>query len=458
MQRSHCRQPEGLLPTACSDTEAVRQLAHRLVLPCSVEHSAAGGGVNTWAVDATELRPVCGTQMLASQPAAAATEAVSAAIAAAAYLAPPLQLPPSGTTFDPSLPPDVQVCVSHFCWSPLNADPRVDHGCSCVLCHAVAQLCAAEKPGVSLCRLPCIDGTIVVLHSVGGSLQAWKTGSGHILVQPCINGRLSGFMILDTGAPCTTSGTQTCLSPTTPRITNASIWPRPAAGQSRLWGCRWWSERQGTQQDTPLPACHCFSRLRLRRQDCAELRFREYLVAAGWWMGSSLFGFRRCRRQRAGHRAWRGGGAGAAGPGAGPHQRFQRQKRLLLPPRRQHPGMLCGRNGGCSSSELPGTLPLCASAHHEGPCICLPRTVPAHMLSSGGRSLQQQPSHRPPSSPCLLNWPQLARFKLSCPHGLVPLPSWGRSPWRRRSSWSAPWMAWCRAVPQGRLLALSATT
>ena len=33
----------------------------------------------------------------------------------------------------------------------------------------------------------------------GGSIPAWWTSSGHLVVEPCIDGRKLGFMILDTG-------------------------------------------------------------------------------------------------------------------------------------------------------------------------------------------------------------------------------------------------------------------
>ncbi len=34
-----------------------------------------------------------------------------------------------------------------------------------------------------------------------GGAAAWWTRSGHVVVQPLINGRAVGYMILDTGAP-----------------------------------------------------------------------------------------------------------------------------------------------------------------------------------------------------------------------------------------------------------------
>ena len=33
------------------------------------------------------------------------------------------------------------------------------------------------------------------------NVQAWHTGSGHVLVQTKINGKEAGYMMLDTGAP-----------------------------------------------------------------------------------------------------------------------------------------------------------------------------------------------------------------------------------------------------------------
>lgn len=33
------------------------------------------------------------------------------------------------------------------------------------------------------------------------TVPAWRTGSGHILVQPLIDGQAPGYFILDTGAP-----------------------------------------------------------------------------------------------------------------------------------------------------------------------------------------------------------------------------------------------------------------
>lgn len=39
------------------------------------------------------------------------------------------------------------------------------------------------------------------LPDVPSTVPAWRTGSGHILVQPLIDGQAPGYFILDTGEP-----------------------------------------------------------------------------------------------------------------------------------------------------------------------------------------------------------------------------------------------------------------
>jgi len=66
-----------------------------------------------------------------------------------------------------------QINGLHRCWQ--------QHQC-CLQCEARAA------------RLTC---TIVLQ----GGAAAWWTRSGHVVVQPLINGRAVGYMILDTGTP-----------------------------------------------------------------------------------------------------------------------------------------------------------------------------------------------------------------------------------------------------------------
>lgn len=103
--------------------------ACRLPVPASLQHTAAGGGSNTFGVESAVVRPISGgsdntgsyTIGTPSSPSPCSSStgmggrgrghdaATVFRQGAEAYHMPPLQLVPPGTTFDPNAPPEVQV-------------------------------------------------------------------------------------------------------------------------------------------------------------------------------------------------------------------------------------------------------------------------------------------------------------------------------------------------------------